>query len=95
MVRYQKAVWRHEFPDEPVLLYSEVADFGIETRKIEVFRDGRSQYADGTSSTGDTRLSETPIPSVEEIQDQGEFSLSVISRSEFNELWLHATERHE
>jgi hypothetical protein len=78
-------------PNEPVMLYSEVADFGIETRKVEVFRDGHSQFADSLRSTGDTLLSEGPLPSVEEIDDQSEFSLSEIEKEEFEQVWRRAT----
>lgn len=91
MPRYHKVLWEHEFPDEPVILYSEVADFGIETRKVEVFRDGHSQFADSFRSTGDTLLSEGPLPSVEEIEDQPEFSLSEIEQGEFEQVWQLAT----
>jgi uncharacterized protein DUF6881 len=92
MVTYQKVIWKHQFPDEPILLYSEVSDDGTETRKIEVFRDGRTQYADADKSTGDTLLSEKPLPSVEEIRDQKEFSICVIQEMEFEEIWRRVTD---
>jgi hypothetical protein len=38
-----------------------------------------------------TMLSETPMPSVEEIESQAEFSVSVISAKEFEEVWRRAT----
>ena len=79
MTRFQKAFWHHEFPDEPVVIYSEVSDSGVETRKIEVSHNDRMQYADSERSSGDTVLSETPLPSIEEIEDQAEFSVSVDS----------------
>ena len=91
MPRYQKVLWKHEFADEPVILFSEVADFGIETRKVEVFRDGHTQFADSSTSTGDTLLSERPLPSVEEIEDQAEFSLTEIAQEEFEQVWQRAT----
>lgn len=91
MARYQKVFWEHEFPDEPVILYSEVGDFGVETRKVEVFRDGHCQFADSLRSTGDTLLSEGPLPSVGEIDDQSEFSLSDIEQGEFEQAWQRAT----
>lgn len=91
MTRYLKVVWVHEFPDEPVVLFSEIADFGVETRKVELFRDGHSQFADESRSTGDTLLSEGPLPSIEEIADQSEFVVSVIEPDEFEEAWAQAT----
>jgi hypothetical protein len=91
MTRYQRVEWHHDFDDEPVTLISEVGDYGVETRKIEIFRDGRTDFADGYQATGSTVLSETPLPSMEEIEDQPEFRLSVITKEEFEEAWTRAT----
>jgi len=41
MSRYQKVLWHHEHPDEPVAPFSEI-DSGFEVRKVEVCRDGRT-----------------------------------------------------
>lgn len=49
--RYQKVLWHHELADEPVVLYSKI-DAGFEVREVEVCRDGRLDYADGSASTG-------------------------------------------
>jgi Domain of unknown function (DUF6881) len=95
MTHYRQAFWHHEFPDEPVVIYSEVSDSGLETRKIEVFRDDRMQYADGERSSGDTVLSEKPLPSIEEIEDQAEFSVAEIQQPEFERVWLQATRESE
>jgi hypothetical protein len=89
--RYQKVLWDHDLPGEPVVLYSEVADYGAETRKVEVFHDGHSQFADSLRSSGDTLLSEIPFPSLEEIHAQTEFLLSEIGQQEFEEVWRRAT----
>lgn len=90
MTRYQRVEWHHDFVDEPVILISEVADYGVETRKIEIYRNGRSDFADESQATGSTILSETPLPSVEEIEDQPEFTLSLITQDEFEEAWAQA-----
>ena len=84
-------VWHHEFADEPVLLYSEIDDAGVEIRKVEVYRDGRRDYADSSRSTGTTQLSETAMPSIEEIASQAEFSPSAIEPGEFEDTWQLAT----
>ena len=67
MSRYQKVRWNHQLEDEPVILYSEISDLGIETRKVDEYRDGRLDCAGGWRSTGSTFLSEKTMPDPEEI----------------------------
>jgi len=43
---YFKCKWNHTFPDEPIMLHSELDDQRWERRKVETFRDGRMGYAD-------------------------------------------------
>jgi Domain of unknown function (DUF6881) len=87
MTRYQKVHWHHDIPDEPTILLSEIDDTGTETRKIEVYRDGHRDYADNAHATGTTMLSETTMPSLEEINDQNEFTAIAISAAEFAAEW--------
>ena len=49
LMRYIKVKWIHSYPDEPVLLYSEIDDSGWEVRKVEVFPDGAYGYANASS----------------------------------------------
>lgn len=44
-MQYLKVQWIHEFEDEPALICPEYDDEGWETRKTEVYRDGRYGYA--------------------------------------------------
>ncbi|GAA1559015.1 hypothetical protein GCM10009678_47580 [Actinomadura kijaniata] len=85
-----KVEWLHSFDDEPVEVYSEVGDDGYETRKVELFPDGRLEYADGHRETGATGLSEVPVGTVAGIAAQEEFQPHVISRREFEEMWARA-----
>ena len=89
-MRYLKVLWRHDLPDEPVELYSELDDAGYETRKVEIYRNGHRDFADGGSSSGTTVLGEGPIPSLEEIAEQDEFSPSFIGLAEFETIWRQA-----
>jgi hypothetical protein len=84
-MRYQKVEWHHEFQDEPVLLYTEIDDRGMETRKVDIYRDGRWDYADATRSMRTTQLSIEPMPSIQEIAAQSEFSAIEIGAEEFEE----------
>lgn len=89
MVKYLRVVWHHEFDDEPVVLLSEVEN-GREVRKVELFRDGRAQFAGPLGSSGETMLSETLMPLPEEIAQDPEFSVEPITASEFDEEWKSA-----
>jgi hypothetical protein len=89
--RYLKTQWHHEFVNEPVLLYSEVADDGTQTRTIEIYRDGHADYVDATSNTRSTVLKESVMPSVEEIDDQPEFTSVDITDEAVEEACAQAT----
>ena len=89
MARYQKVLWHHDHPDEPVMLYSEI-DSGFEVRKVEVYRDGRHDHADGSHSTGTTMLGEQLMPDVDEINQDPEFSAVTITAEEFERVWQRA-----
>jgi hypothetical protein len=89
MSRYQEVRWHHDLPEEPVVLYSEI-DSGFEVRKVEVYRDGRHDYADRSHSTGTTMLGEKLMPDVEEINQDPEFSATVITAEEFERAWQRA-----
>lgn len=90
MVWYLKVEWLHDFSEEPVEIYSEVGDDGYEVRKVEVFRDGRLEYADQRHEVGATALGEVPVGAVAEIAAQDEFRPSVISEQDFEEMWARA-----
>ncbi len=87
---YLRVEWHHDFPEEPLELYSEVDAAGYEKRKVQVFRDGRMERADAEMETAMTGLSEVPIGSPEEISSEGEFSASAITREEFERVWSQA-----
>jgi hypothetical protein len=89
MIRYQKVIWHHDLPDEPIELYSEI-ERGLEVRKIEVYRDGRCDHADGSRSRGTTVLGQEVVPTVDEINEDPEFSASNINAEEFEAVWRSA-----
>jgi hypothetical protein len=88
---YLKVDWHHEFPDEPVTLYSEVGDDGYETRKVNVFPDGHLEWADSAHESAHTGLGEIAVPPIEEIDEQDEFTATEISRDAFEAVWAQAT----
>lgn len=79
--------WFHNFYDEPIKIYSEIDDQRNEVRKIELFRDDKIGYATEKVEFGGCRLSECPIPEIEEIAANPEFKPIEISKEEFEEIW--------
>ncbi|MGW7433211.1 DUF6881 domain-containing protein [Streptomyces sp. NPDC054861] len=89
-MRYVKVTWDHDFADDPVLYLSELGDDGYETRKVQFYRDGRSEWADESSETATVGLSEIPFPPLEEIASQSECTAKVITPEEFESAWKGA-----
>ncbi|WP_454194105.1 DUF6881 domain-containing protein [Nocardia sp. Marseille-Q1738] len=87
---YLKAQWHHDFDDEPVEMFSEIADDGFEVRKVEIFSDGHMDWADAGRGTGTTTISQMPIPTVDAIDAQVEYSAVEVDSREFETIWLRA-----
>jgi hypothetical protein len=94
-MRYICVQWIHFHPDEPVEIYSESDRDGWETRKIEVFRDGTTSYADSAHSTGTSQLATIPMATVEETNSEAQFRAKKIGKHEFEELWTRVTGQNE
>jgi len=90
-MRYIAVEWLHDYPDEPILFYSELDEDRWELRKVEVFRDGTQHFADALHETDQTALSSEPIPSLEEIASDPEFNPKEISQAEFEIVWRSVT----
>ncbi len=90
-MRYVKALWLHNFPDEPIEIYSEIDDARWETRKIELFRDGSGTFASSAGSTGTSGLAEVQYPSLEEINSDPQFRASEITKDQFEQVWAAAS----
>jgi hypothetical protein len=86
-MRYIVVKWKQQNPSEPTLLYSELDDAGWEIRKVEVFADGRIGFADRGATSGGTRLSIEPLPSLDEIARDPQFEPREITALEFEDLW--------
>jgi hypothetical protein len=88
-MKYIKVKWLHSNPDEPVLLYSELDKDRWETRKVEIFADGRIGFASATEATPSTRtkLSIEPLPTFDEIAGDPQFQPGEITKDEFEEVW--------
>ncbi len=78
--------WTHEFPDEPVDLYTELDTARCELRKVYIFKDGHGEIAGPGVQTGSTFLSPEPCPPLAEIA--ADFKPREISVEEFEAVWL-------
>ena len=92
-MKYVKVRWIHTSPDEPVMLYSELNEELWELRKVEVYADGRADFADREGRSGSTKLGIEPLPPLEEIAADPEFEPVVISAEEFEAAWESAKAR--
>jgi hypothetical protein len=97
MTRYLRVQWRHDDPresDEATVLYHEVHDDEWESRRVEVFADGRIAIADAIQPDAPTSLSVEPLPSAEDIAAEPEFDSEVIDRVEFEAMWSRGQSGH-
>ena len=86
-MKYIDVKWLHSNAEYPIRLVSELDTNGYENRKMEFFSNGQVSYASKSSSSGDTALSEEPIPSLAEINSQKEFQGLEINSESFEKLW--------
>ena len=87
---YFGAAWHQNHPDEPVYMWHELADDRTETRKVEEFPDGTRLRADAEHPDGETALSWEPMPSLDFIDAQEEFTTHPLTQEEFEEVWASA-----
>lgn len=69
------------------MLYSELDDSRMETRKIEIWTDGKIGFSDSSESTASTKLGEAVVPPISEISKDPQFQPIEISKEEFEEVW--------
>jgi hypothetical protein len=74
-MKYIRVKWMHSSLDEPCELYSELDERMWETRKVEVFADGRIGFASAHESTPSTKtkLSIEPLPALDQIAADPQF----------------------
>jgi hypothetical protein len=91
-MKYICVRWKHLFSSEPVLMYSELDENSWEHRKVEIFADGRRDYASEYESKGNSGLSKEPLPSLDEIALDPQFEPVEISKADFEQVWIAAHE---
>ena len=71
-------------------VYSEINNERVETRKVEIFKDGTMGFADKHSNNGATLLCDQLMPSIEEIIKDSDCKAKYISAEEFEDIWKRA-----
>jgi len=89
---YLKCKWKHDNPDHPILLYSELDEERWETRKVEIFRNGKLGFADRDTEFGGSGLGLEPVPPLTAIAADPEFEPEAITKAEFELVWSAAVE---
>lgn len=79
----------------PVLSFHEMDDARWETRRIEVYRDGRIEHGDRTEQGRDDLLSILPLPTLDKIAAQPQFEPRDISREEFEREWARRVDTNK
>ncbi|MGO8999384.1 MAG: DUF6881 domain-containing protein [Polyangiaceae bacterium] len=92
-MRYVRVGWKHQHPDEPVILYSELDANRFEVRKVEVFRSGRFGYASAKEASGGTKLGLLAMPDLYEMAKDPQFEPAEITREEFEAVWARREAR--
>lgn len=85
-MEYLKCIWFHNFEDEPILIYSEFDKERNETRKVEIFRNGKIGCANDKKEYN-SFLGLEPIPDIDEINESEEFYAMKICSEEFEVVW--------
>ena len=87
MTSYIYSKWKQAAPGYPVEFYSELDHRRYETRKIEVFNDGRLGYASQEKNTHGTQLGIIAVPALAELKLLAEFITEEISKEKFDAKW--------
>lgn len=86
-MKYFRTYWEHNYSEYATWFYSEVDQDGLETKRLEVFLDGRHYYYD--YQTPD-KLAE--FPTAEDIQEariDSEVHILEIGKEDFKKILLY------
>lgn len=87
-MKYILVEWKHSDGNYPVLLAAELDEQRWEVRKVDIYADGRTGFADAHESQGDTELWKVPVPELSEIAKNPEFLPKEISKEDFEAIWV-------
>jgi hypothetical protein len=88
---YLHTEWIHDNNEYPSHIYSELDEDRYETRKIDLWKDGRIAFAFDDIEYGDTFLGTQPMPLIEDINGIDEWGEEMkaheITFKEFEQVW--------
>lgn len=84
-MEYIKCFWKYIDDENPVLCFYEVDkdEERYTTRNIDVFIDGHIEIL----GEDEEFVSEASCPTIEEINEMGEFNAFIIEKQEFDHIW--------
>lgn len=85
-----KVDWIHNFSDEPCVIYGELRNDLEEVRKIEFYKNGDIGYVQKNGDSYLAFLSEMNWLMKEEIEEDSQFKVTMITQNEFEEVWKKA-----
>lgn len=88
-MEYIKLFWKHNFSDEPVVIFYEVdlENERLATRSIDIFADGKTKNIDNFYEGA---IEIVPIPTIEEFNSDmygEEFNACLMAGEEFERVW--------
>ena len=87
-MKYIHIKWAKAAGSDPLHLYSELDGERYETRKVEIFGDGRRGFADAGEEQGGTFLGTLPVPALDELAGDPAFEAKAITQDDFQRIWL-------
>jgi len=94
-MKYIYVKWKHNNTNDPTDIYTELDDQQWEYRKVEILKNGSCGFADKTREVGGSRLGIEPWPDLAMLGKEPEFSITEISKKEFEDQWLKANSNQE
>ena len=87
-LKYFRLYWRHDTPNDPIEIWSEIGPDDYEMRKVECYADGRRDPASGDMNSELLAV----FPFSEGDRPLGEdLELVEISKTDFERIWSSST----
>lgn len=93
-MEYIKCFWKYIDDETPILMFYELNldEERYATRIIDIFPDSRIEKLEDKINIF---VSETPCPTVQEINKMGEFKAFIISKQDFEKIWSNSNCKYQ
>lgn len=91
-MKYTKTTWQHDMDDLPMAYYSKFDETGKEICRMDIYRSGKTLYADEQNQAfvDEIWLSDISFDEVMDADLDDEMMSIEISQDEFDALWFRA-----